>query len=171
MSALVVPVPEAELLVSGLRARFDPTSALGVPAHITILVPFISPGAITEFDVSKLRAIFGNLAAFPFGFNGIGRWPRTAFLKLAAVDPFVRLTQAVTTAFPAYQPYGGRHAEIVPHLTVADGDELNACEAEIELNSGLASAAPIASICRRVELIENSARFWRTMHVFPLAAT
>ena len=171
VSALIVRVAEAEPVVSGLRARFDPTAELGVPAHITVLVPFISPEAISQVDVAKLRSVFGSFPAFAFGLSGIGRWPKTTFLKVAATAPFVQLTQAVSTAFPAYQPYGGRHADIVPHLTVADGDEVNAGAAEVELQASLTGSTPIMSVCSQVELLENSARSWRTMHVFPLAAT
>jgi hypothetical protein len=46
-SALIVKVPEAEAVVSPLRARFDATSQLGVPAHITILFPFMDPGRVS----------------------------------------------------------------------------------------------------------------------------
>ena len=42
-SALVILVPEAEPLVRPFRHRFDPSAALGVPAHITLLYPFIAP--------------------------------------------------------------------------------------------------------------------------------
>ena len=38
-SALLVAVPEAEPLVGALRLVHDPSAAVGVPAHITILLP------------------------------------------------------------------------------------------------------------------------------------
>ena len=43
ISAFAVKVPAAEPLVGDLRRRYDATVALGVPAHITLLVPFMDP--------------------------------------------------------------------------------------------------------------------------------
>jgi hypothetical protein len=40
-SAVLVPVPEAERVVSRYRARLDGAAALGVPAHVTVLYPFV----------------------------------------------------------------------------------------------------------------------------------
>jgi hypothetical protein len=46
-SAVLVPAPEAEPAVSHHRARLDRAAAWGVPAHVTILYPFVAPSAIT----------------------------------------------------------------------------------------------------------------------------
>src|SRR3954470_1036237 len=40
-AALVVMPPGAEPVVKSFRDRFDPVAALGMPAHITVLYPFI----------------------------------------------------------------------------------------------------------------------------------
>ena len=47
ISAFAVKVPAADPLVAELRAQFDATARLGVPAHITVLVPFMPPQRIT----------------------------------------------------------------------------------------------------------------------------
>jgi hypothetical protein len=39
-TALIVAVEEAEIAVSELRLRYDPSASLGVPAHVTVLFPF-----------------------------------------------------------------------------------------------------------------------------------
>jgi hypothetical protein len=39
-SAIIVPVPAVEPLVSQWRQRFDVSARHGVPAHITVLYPF-----------------------------------------------------------------------------------------------------------------------------------
>ena len=45
-SALVIltPLPAA---IERIRQRYDPAAALGVPAHVTIMYPFIPPAEIT----------------------------------------------------------------------------------------------------------------------------
>ena len=44
-SAVIVPVPEAEPAVGGLRAALDRAAVWGVPAHVTLLYPFVTPRA------------------------------------------------------------------------------------------------------------------------------
>ena len=44
-SALLVPVPEAEPFVQRHRFRHDSVALRGVPAHITVLFPFVAPGS------------------------------------------------------------------------------------------------------------------------------
>jgi hypothetical protein len=53
-SAVLVPVPEAERVVSRYRARLDGAAALGVPAHVTVLYPFVPPAAITAATLEEL---------------------------------------------------------------------------------------------------------------------
>ena len=42
-SAPVILVPEAEAIVGRWRQRYDPSAAVGMPAHITLNYPFL-PG-------------------------------------------------------------------------------------------------------------------------------
>ena len=51
-SAFVVLVPEAEPWVKDLRERYDPIAAVGMPAHITVLFPFIPPDLLTDSDLA-----------------------------------------------------------------------------------------------------------------------
>lgn len=170
VTALIVRVPEAEPLVGDLRARFDPTAEQGVPAHITVLVPFMAPEAVSPQVLAKLHEVVTRLTAFDFHIEGVGRWPNTTFVKPTPAEPFIQLTTAVSKAFPNYPPYAGAHSNIVPHLTVADGSASNAAAAETELTSRLAASGAIASRCSEVALLENSSQAWKVMHVFSLAA-
>ena len=45
-SAVIVAIPEAEAAVAALRLRLDPAAAWGVPAHVTVLYPFLPPDEI-----------------------------------------------------------------------------------------------------------------------------
>jgi hypothetical protein len=56
-TALIVRVPEAETRVQSLRGRFDPVSRLGVPAHVTVLFPFMAPEHITQDVLERIRAL------------------------------------------------------------------------------------------------------------------
>jgi len=48
-SSLMIVVPEAERLVKPFREKYDPSAAVGVPAHITLLYPFKLPVAYGGF--------------------------------------------------------------------------------------------------------------------------
>jgi hypothetical protein len=43
LSAAVLLVPEAEPVVGVTRARYDRSGRWGVPAHVTVLFPFVPP--------------------------------------------------------------------------------------------------------------------------------
>ncbi len=100
VSALVVRVPEAEALVGDLRARHDPSAADGVPAHVTVLVPFLAPGTETAADRAALQALCALQPAFEVVFARVGRFPATAWLAPEPAAPFVALTQAVVERWP-----------------------------------------------------------------------
>ena len=119
-SALGVTVPEAEPWVKALRERYDPTAAAGMPAHITILFPFISPNLITDGDLSSAIDTFQRFQPFEFGLEQVGRFPESLHLVPEPDEPFISLTEAIVREFPEYPPYGGKFTEIVPHLTVAN---------------------------------------------------
>ena len=76
-STLFVPVPEAEPWVKDLRERYDPVATAGVPAHITILFPFILPDLITESDLAKTTETFQRFRPFEFRLEQVGRFPES----------------------------------------------------------------------------------------------
>lgn len=118
-SALLVPIPEAEPAVAAHRDRLDRAASWGVPAHITVLVPFLPPAALDE----RVHAALGQIAAaVPAFFLTLDRlaWfgERVLWLAPDPPDPFRALTAAVTARFPGVQPYGGAFDEVIPHLTI-----------------------------------------------------
>jgi len=167
-SALAVNVPEAEPYVGALRERFDPSAKLGMPAHITVLYPFIPPERITDSVVRKVRGILSAFAAFEFRLVRIARFPTALYLAPEPAQPFIGLTEGVVRAFPEYPPYAGQYDSIVPHLMVAEAGE-GADVAEAELLAVLPARVGIEASCNEVVLIENSSGRWKRMHSFRLA--
>ena len=167
-TAFIVCVPEAEGHVASLRSRFDPSVHLGVPAYITVLVPFMAPDQITENVLVQIQAALSQVPSFAFSLSQVRRFPATAYLAPEPAEPFIALTEALVRTFPEYPPFRGEHESIVPHLTVANG---NASEAEVavtELRAVVQSKGPISSFCSSVSLLENSSGLWREVHVFAL---
>jgi hypothetical protein len=119
-TALLLPVPAAEPAVSRHRARLDEAARDGVPAHITVLYPFLPPAEIGEQLLASLGRLFAGFAAFEFTLDRVG-WFGGEVVWLGPRDPapFSALTGAAFTAFPSCPPYGGQHAgPLPPHLTI-----------------------------------------------------
>lgn len=167
-SAFVVRVPAAESVVGELRSRFDATAKLGVPAHITVLFPFMPPNEITPDVLHQAQIALSTVPSFGFSLEKIGRFPTTTYLVPAPPERFVALTAALVERFPAFHPYGGAHEGVVPHLTVAHGDAMKAHAAAVELEQRLCTSKPIRTECNSVTLLENSSGRWTAMHEFDL---
>ena len=169
-SAFAVNVPEAEPYVGALREQFDPAAKLGVPAHVTVLYPFMSPEMISETVLDKVRLALSSAEAFSFRLVKIGRFPTALFLAPEPAEPFIALTKRLVHQFPDCLPYSGQYDSIVHHLTVAQAGEPEHRLAEARLAARLPRETGIKALCAEVVLIENSSGRWEHMHSFPLSA-
>ena len=167
-TALIVRVPEAEAHVASLRRRFDTSARLGVPAHITVLYPFMAPDQITRSVLPQIQVALNQIRAFAFSLYQVGRFPATTYLVPEPAEPFIALTEALVQRFPEFPPFRGEHQSVIPHLTVANGSASEAALAASELEAVIQSTGPVSSYCTAVSLLENSSGLWREAHVFPL---
>ena len=104
-SALVVLVPESEHLVEEWRRQYDQAATYGVPAHVTVLYPFVPPRLIDHSLRAQLRTLFGAFGAFDFSFRETRRFnDRILYLAPSPEEPFEQLTRAVFDLFPEYHP-------------------------------------------------------------------
>jgi 2'-5' RNA ligase len=165
-SALIVSVPEAEPCVRHHRFRYDAVALRGVPAHITILFPFMPPEEITDEALDGVRQVLTRFSAFRFSLTRLERFPEGAlYLAPDPAEPFVRLTAALVERFPTYRPYGGAYADVIPHLTVA---QLPGA-ATVDEVSDIRSNLPIQSEAREILLMaEGGDRRWHMRSQFAL---
>ena len=171
-SALVLLVPEAEALVRPFRDRHDPAAAAGMPAHITLLYPFKPPDAIDATVLDGLRQSFASFTAFPFALAATRRFESPdAVLYLAPepAAPFRALTSAIWQRHPETPPYGGRHADVIPHLSVAHVADQAELDAIAERFAPAAAAVlPIRPLAAEVALMDTISGRWQTRTVFSL---
>lgn len=168
ITAFVVRVPSIDGVVADLRNRFDSTAVPGVPAHISVLVPFMDPGKVTAGVLAAAQQALCEVPSFEFKLGQVGRFPATAYLAPEPAAPFIAMTQALVRRFPAFPAYAGEFCDVVPHLTVAHGDSQQAAAAAGELKERMRSTGPIAARCTSVVLLENASGRWRPMHEFAL---
>jgi 2'-5' RNA ligase superfamily protein len=120
-SGIVVLVPAADPLVDPWRQRHDPAAAQGMPAHITVLYPFLPEARHDVELLDRLRALCATVPPIDLDLPRTARFPHTIYLDPEPVEPFRRLTQAIAAEWPEAPPYGGAFDDVRPHVTIADG--------------------------------------------------
>jgi hypothetical protein len=145
-SALVVLVPEAEVVVKSFRDQYDPSAADGCPAHVGLLYPFKPPDEITKTDLDNLKRCFALFQPFHFSLAVTRRFPGVLYFAPQPDEPFRRLTYAIWDCYPETPPCAGRYPDVVPHLTVANqlaDDQLD--RITVELKQASKGKLPIAA--------------------------
>lgn len=166
-TALICRVPEAERYIARYRERYDPSARRNVPAHVTVLYPFMPPDHVDEQVIETLRGIALSVPRFAYRLAETRRFPVALYLAPDPDESYSALIDAVHHTFPEYPPFEGKFATVVPHVTVAHGDEALLCEIEVELRIAL-PASGVPAICSELILIENSSGRWEPMRAFPL---
>src|SRR3954454_9667910 len=153
-SAIVMLVPEAEPLIGAHRSAHTEEGAHGMGAHVTLLYPFV---AAAELDMRVLDLASEALApfeSFDFSLAAATRFPanpRVLCLRPEPDDGLRAMTAALVAAFPEHEPYGGKYADPVPHMTVAIGENgvLDGIERELAPSLPLAARASSAVVMHR----------------------
>ena len=165
-SALIIPI-ELPAPLAAVRARFGATTSPGLPAHVTILFPFIP---VTNLDPSVGAAVMELAAAMePFRarFDQVQRQDAMVWLLPAQQEPFLELTAAVLARWPAYQPYGGAFNSLIAHLTLVEsgGDAIT------RATSAALEHGPFEVLVEELQFIgEVESGGWRELDRFRLGS-
>ena len=160
-SAVIVRIP-LPAAIERLRRDSIGNAADGVPAHATLLHPFVAPARLRP----DVRRLIGSVAAeheaFDFSLAGPARWPDVVYVRLEPPEPFVRLQAALARAFPAFPIYGrDGDFEFVPHASVAEG---KAVDDPDTMNDRAWAALPRPGRASAIEVIARGpGGRWRTV--------
>ena len=167
-SAILIKVPQVESLVGRHRRDLDPSAKWGVPAHVTLLYPFLPPSEIDANVLGRIATCVSGRRAFEVQFART-KWFGEEVLWLAPEPDlsFRRLTAALFAAFPETPPYGGTIFDPTPHLTVADGAMVDQMR---EVESLVIAELPIWAFFDSVSVMVGSPEpaSWMTLVEFPL---
>jgi hypothetical protein len=154
-SALLVAIAEAEPVVSQFRLVHDANATYGIPAHVTVLYPFVPRDRMTSDVRQAISATLGAIPAFAYRFDRVFRLgDATVCLAPEPADAFARLTDEVHARWPDHPPYGGVHDVVIPHLTVGDGLDPAAADAlEAAVGEALSRHGPIVGRAADVVLM------------------
>jgi hypothetical protein len=172
-SGLLVPIPEAEPVIGALRMRHDATAARGVPAHVTVLFPFVPREEIRDAVRSAVGDLIAGMPAFDYRFSRVDRFgDSNVHLVPEPAEAFLELMQHIHRRWPEHPPYGGVIETVIPHLTV--GDRLAPGEADVvarQAEAALLQHGPITGRADAVWLMtQDPTGRWSTDSVHPLAA-
>ena len=168
-SAIVVPLALPESL-EAIRQEHVANARLGVPAHVTLLFPFVPASSLQAVDVARAAGAIAGTAAFEVEFRAARTFDPgpteegAVWLAPDPPEPFIAMTEALVEAVPGYLPYGGIHDTVIPHLTLANLD--------VDLPALVAAARSGLPFSRRVVsaavLVEDALGRWRIAHELPL---
>lgn len=168
ITALIVAVPAADPVVGSFRSVLDSGATAGVPAHVTILYPFMPVDALDADVIGELSALFAGIAAFEFSLRSIAWFGQQVVYVRPEPDVMLRqLTKRVFERWPRWAPYGGAHADPTPHLTIGDNGDLPAMERAAH---AVSRRLPIDVTVAEVELYAGTAApgSWHRRMTFPL---
>jgi 2'-5' RNA ligase len=162
-TAVVVPV-RLPAPLEGLRRRTAQEAATGLPAHLTMLYPFVALEALDDDLRLKLASILSPIDAFDYRLTERRRWPDTLYAAVEPEAPFRSMQSTLAAAFPEFPVYEGAFA-FDPHVTVVWGPQSE--------DAGIADdpawkLLPASRQAGFVDLIVRIDGRWRRRWRFPL---
>jgi 2'-5' RNA ligase len=141
------------------RRRGVADAADGLPAHATLLFPFVAPERLDP----AVRGIVAGAAArhAPIEYRLVGprRWPGVIYAAPDPTGPFVALHRDLQVAFPSFPIYGPEFdLEFAPHVTIDEGLSV------VPLDDPAWRSLPRPSVATALEVIARpSGGRWRTV--------
>jgi hypothetical protein len=118
-TGLVIPVPAAEALLASVRARYPGTVRDGVPAHVSLLYPFVVGAELDERVITALNELFVGQVSIPVDFMECYRRGGFVALRPDPGDDLKELMSKTRRRWPDVVPYEGVYGDVEPHLTIA----------------------------------------------------
>jgi 2'-5' RNA ligase len=118
-TALLLPVPAADPLLRKVADRFPATARPGLPAHLTVLYPFVPAESLAAATVRACAEIAERTSPIDVRFTRCRVRGEMAYLGPEPVAPVDALLRAVRARWPGLTPYGGRFPDAPAHVTLA----------------------------------------------------
>jgi 2'-5' RNA ligase len=134
-----------------------------VPAHVTLVVPWIPPEQIKQEHLEELEELLTIQRPFEFTLEKVCWFgERVLWLGPTPAAPFKRLTGLLADHFDT-PPWQGEFTEVVPHLTVglvtrASGGTLS------EAAEDLVPKLPVSCRATEVDVMCGDGSSWSVVH-------
>jgi len=166
-TALVIVLEDAEPFDEVRREFAVETFELGIPFHVTLLYPFAPHDQLTDAVREAARSFFAAREPFDLELTRLAQWPVVVYAVPEPGRLLREWMQALFALFPQWPPYGGEHAEVVPHATL--GEDVDASQVFPEIERRLGGLLPVRYRIETASLLEEFAPDrWREGERFPL---
>lgn len=150
-----------------LRRRSVGDAIEGMPAHLTLLYPFVEPARLGLAVRRRLASVASTTPPFDYRLLGSATWPDTTYVAVGPVEPFVELQRRLGAEFPDFPIYGTDPGfEFVPHVTIAEGPPIH--DPETLLHPGWRSLPRLGRAAFIEVIARPTAAPWRTIWRLPL---
>lgn len=158
-----MPFAGLEPAVGRWRRALTTDGADSMPAHVTLIYPFLADVQLLDDVIAALREVLATFSPFDVQFGAFARFDAhrpVLYLEPDPAQPFLDLMAAIAARFPDHPPFGGIHDPIIPHLTVAETRDASAMRAAEE---SVARRLPLTAQAHSVHIVEHRpADGWRT---------
>jgi hypothetical protein len=152
--------------LEALRRKAVVDAGDDMPAHVTLLYPFVRWDAIEPGVGDAIAAVAARNVAIRYRVVGPRRWPDTIYAGLEPGEPFVILQADLAATFPDHPIYGSKPGFVfVPHITVAEGP---AVDDPRTIADPAWAALPTRGVAESIELIATDGGPWYRVWTFPL---
>lgn len=119
---LIIPPKPVQVFCFPIRERYDVESfKSNVPAHITLLYPFVPPEQV-ETAIEELNRLCAGITPFEVTLDHYGTFKGAIFLEPSDLEPIVQLHHLLSRAFPGYPVYWGEHdTPFIPRAIISLG--------------------------------------------------
>lgn len=148
-TALLLPVPAADPLLMKIADRYPMTVRPGLPAHLTVLYPFVPAENLDAATIRACAEIAERTAPIDVRFTRCRVRGEMAYLGPEPVAPVDALLRAVRARWPDLTPYDGRFPDAPAHVTLALDGRLSD-HAEREGAHGPASGERVSERVRAI---------------------
>jgi 2'-5' RNA ligase len=152
------------------RRSWVAEAARGLPAHLTLLYPFVEPSRLDAAVRRIVVAVAERRAPIDYLLTGLARWPGVLYVAVDPVEPFVAIHSELAAAFSAYPIYGETESfDFVPHITIAEAPEVDLAEGLVaESAASTRTRFPRPARATALEVIADNGHGWRVVWRIPL---
>lgn len=163
-TAVVVLIPEADALLRDAAAVSGELIRPGVPAHVTLLYPFVELADITSACRDQVQRSLAGRGPVDVVLDRVVREPGFVAVSVSGIDGLIT---AVRHDWPQLIPYRGRFGAAPPaHLSVAMGGSENEADAVV---SRVTARLPVVSRINEAHVVGLTDSGWKPLVTADLA--
>lgn len=163
-TAVVTVLPDAAPLLDAASGIDPALVRRGVPAHVSLLYPFVPASALTGQDEKDVRSL---AASFPAADLLLEEVVTAAGFVAVTVPGLQATVDAFRAQWPGTRPYGGRFgARPAAHVTIAMGADDPTTAARVR--AAIDNLLPLRARAAAVQLVVLTEEGWQSRFTVPL---